>query len=397
MKVLRQVSFEDTSIAFSSKSDKELKKMFFLFRIMNYSWLVNLGTNLLKLALKLRLPVKPLIKATIFKQFCGGESIMDCREKSLELSNYNIGTILDFSVEGTEDEEDFDRTEAEVLDVVDKSGIEPKNPYVVFKMSGLASNYLLEKIQLQKKLSDEEVESWQRTKNRVRNICQSAYNNEVRVLIDAEESWIQDPVDSLVYEMMQEYNRSRAMVFNTYQMYRKDMYGNLQQAYRVAVENKYHLGVKLVRGAYMEKERERAEEMGYEDPIQNDRKATDSDFDHGLEFCVNNIVNLELCCGSHNEQSNKYLTKLMDQHGLDCGDSRIYFAQLYGMSDNISFNLANAGYNVAKYLPYGPVKEVMPYLIRRAEENTAISGQTSREFLLIKKELARRSKQTTQF
>ena len=395
MKVLRQVSFEDTSIAFSSKSDKELKKMFFLFRIMNYSWLVNLGTNLLKLALKLRLPVKPLIKATIFKQFCGGESILDCRQKSLELSNYHIDTILDFSVEGSEDEEGFDRAEAEVLDVVDKSGIEPRNPYVVFKLSGLASNYLLEKIQLQKKLSEKEVESWQRTKNRVRNICQSAYNNQVRVLIDAEESWIQDPVDVLVYQMMQEFNNSRALVFNTYQMYRKDMYGNLQQAYGEAVENNYHLGVKLVRGAYMEKERERAEEMGYEDPIQVDKKATDSDFDRGLEFCINNIANLELCCGSHNEQSNKYLIKLMDQHGLDSGDSRIYFAQLYGMSDNISFNLANAGYNVAKYLPYGPIKEVMPYLIRRAEENTAISGQTSREFMLIKKELARRSKQTT--
>ena len=369
--------------------------MFFLFRIMNYPSLVNLGTNLLKMALKIGLPVKPLIKQTIFKQFCGGEDILDCREKSLELSKYAIGTILDFSVEGTENEEDFDRTAEEILDVVDKAGIAPKNPYTVFKLSGLGSNFLMEKIQLQERLTGLEQDAWQRTKKRVQNICQLASQKDVKVLIDAEESWIQNTIDALTYEMMQEFNGSKALIFNTYQMYRRDMYHNLQNAFKTALESNYQLGVKLVRGAYMEKERERARELEYEDPIQLDKASSDKDFNKALEFCIANIDGIELCCGSHNEFSNHYLTELMNQHRIACDDHRIYFAQLYGMSDNISFNLANAGYNVAKYLPYGPIKEVIPYLFRRAKENTAIAGQTSREYMLIKKEIARRSKHSS--
>ena len=387
----RPLSFEDTSIAFSAKSDDALKKMHFLFRVMNYPRVVNLGTNFLKIALNLGLPVKSIIKRTIFEQFCGGENIQDCREKSLELNKYNIGTVLDYSVEGTENESDFDRTASEILNTVEKAGIEPKNPYVVFKVSGIGSNLLLEKIQLAQELSKEEEQAWARLVDRVNNICRSACERNIRVLIDAEESWIQDPIDHLTYDMMKLYNIDRAVVFNTFQMYRRDMFKNLKDAFHNAVMNSHHLGVKLVRGAYMDKERERAESFGYQHPIQPDKQATDEDFNQALKFCVDNIARVALCCGSHNEYSNLYLTILMEKYNIRHDDQRIYFAQLYGMSDNISFNLSNAGYNVAKYLPYGPVNDVIPYLFRRAEENTAIAGQSSREYVLIKKELTRRS------
>jgi len=385
------VSFNDTSIAFSSKSDRQLKKLHFIFGIMNYPLLVNLGTNFLKIALKLHLPVKPLIKQTIFEIFCGGETIYDCREKSMELSKYGIGTILDYSVEGTENEKDFERTARELLEVVDKSGIEPKNPFVVFKLSGIASNKVMGKLQAGAELTHREQQSWQRTRERLNQICSASYQKGVKVLIDAEESWIQQPIDQVTYEMMGQYNKEAPLVYNTFQMYRKDMISNLQEAYQTAVNQGYHLGVKLVRGAYMEKERERAEDLRYADPIHVDKQSVDQDFNQALEFCVRNIQYIGLCCGSHNEYSNQLLTELMGKSGLQPDNQRIHFAQLYGMSDNISFNLANAGYNVAKYLPYGPVADVIPYLFRRAEENTAIAGQTSREYTLIHKEIPRRA------
>lgn len=393
MNIRQSVSFEDTSIAFSSKSDRELRKMYSLFRVMNYPTLVNLGTNFLKIALKLRLPVKPIIRRTVFEQFCGGESIWDCRPKSMELSKYGIGTILDYSVEGTENEDDFERTAYEILDVIDKSGIEPKNPFVVFKVSGVGSNGLMEKLHRGVDLDHQELESWEKTRKRVEDICENAFMKGVRVLIDAEESWIQDAIDQLAYEMMRKFNKGSPVVYNTFQMYRKDMYRNLEKAFEMAKGDNYHLGVKLVRGAYMEKERDRAEEMSYPDPIHSRKQATDEAFNMGLQYCVQHIDRIGLCCGSHNEHSNLYLTELMEAKGFPNKHPRIYFSQLYGMSDNISFNLANAGYNVAKYLPYGPVDEVIPYLFRRAEENTAIAGQSSREYALIKKELARRAAQ----
>ena len=395
MKLQQSVSFNDTSIAFSSKSDKQLKKMRFLFGIMNYPMLVNLGTNFLKVALKLRLPVKALIKQTIFEIFCGGETIYDCREKSLELSKYRIGTILDYSVEGTENENDFTRTANEVLDVIGKSDIDPKNPFVVFKLSGIASNTIMEKLQAQAKLTDKEQTSWNQTRSRLLQICQASYDKKVKVLIDAEESWIQDVIDQLTYEMMEKFNQQGPLVYNTYQMYRSNMLTNLREAHQTAKAKGYHLGVKLVRGAYMEKERERAKDLDYADPIQPDKPSVDADFNQALQFCVQNISNTGLCCGSHNEYSNLLLVDLMAQYGIELNDSRIFFAQLYGMSDNISFNLANAGYNVAKYLPYGPVRDVIPYLFRRAEENTAIAGQSSREYILINKEIARRTAETS--
>lgn len=393
MDVEQSISFKDTSIAFSSKSDKALRKMYWLFRIMNNQALVNLGSNLLKIALGVGLPVKPLIKRTVFEIFCGGETIYDCRQKSLELHEYGIGTILDYSVEGSEDESDMESTSKEILEVVEKSEIEPRNPFAVFKFSGIASNLLVEKLQRGDDLTQEEWQSWKRTRNRMESICKACYTKGIRLLIDAEETWIQDVIDQFTYEMMEKYNGSSPIVFNTYQMYRQDMYRNLVKAHELAVKKNYFLGVKLVRGAYMEKERDRALDLAYEDPIQPNKQASDDDFNKALEYCVQHLDQIALCCGSHNEYSNLYLTKLMENHGIARDDQRIYFAQLYGMSDNISFNLSNAGYNVAKYLPYGPVEKVIPYLIRRAEENTAIAGQTSREYSLIKKEIARRAAQ----
>lgn len=387
----QSVSFDDTSIAFSSKSDQALRKMYWLFGIMNHQLLVNLASKLLKLALNLRLPVKPLIRQTIFELFCGGENIYDCREKSLELSKYGIATILDYSVEGTENEKDFEKTAMEILDTIDKSVIEPRNPYSVFKMSGIASNAIMEKLQRGADLTQSERLAWKRTCDRMKEISRACYQKDIRLLIDAEETWIQDVTDQLTYEMMSKYNLRSPVVHNTFQMYRKDMYKKLVEAYNTAVSNNYYLGVKLVRGAYLEKERERAVNMGYEDPIQPNKQATDDDFNRALRFCVERIDRIGLCCGSHNEFSNRYLAELMEEYKIAPNDPRIYFSQLYGMSDNISFNLSHAGYNVAKYLPYGPVEKVIPYLIRRTEENTAIAGQTSREYALIRKELARRA------
>lgn len=392
MSLHHQVSFEDTSIAFSSKDDKELKKMYLLFASMNNNILANLGTNFMKTAIKLNLPVKQLIKKSIFRHFCGGETIEDSQSTIEELAKFNIGTILDYSVEGEKTEEGFEKTAAEIINTINKAKTTASIPFTVFKVSGLASAGLLEKIQKKIELQPSEVLAFEKAKERVEKICRTAHEYKVRIFIDGEESWIQDVIDELAYKMMEKYNLKTAIVFNTYQMYRKDMMGKLKNAFHYAVAGNYFLGVKLVRGAYMEKERERAEEEGYEDPIQGAKDATDQDYDKALKFCIDNKQRIHLCSGSHNEYSNYYLTILMEKHGMRNNDERVWFAQLYGMSDNISYNLANAGYNVAKYVPYGPVEAVMPYLFRRAEENTSISGQSSREFRLIKNEIKRRKK-----
>jgi proline dehydrogenase len=392
MEINHQVSFEDTSIAFSSKDDKELRKMYLLFASMNNNILANLGTNFMKTAIKLKLPVKQIIKKTIYQHFCGGETIEDSQSTIEELAKFNIGTILDYSVEGEKTEEGFDKTTEEIIKTINKAKSTVSIPFTVFKVTGLASAELLEKIQKKEELKPAEVQAYNKIKERVENICKTAYDSKVRVFVDGEESWIQDIIDDLVYQMMEKFNSETAIVFNTYQMYRKDMLGKLKNAFHYAVAGNYYLGVKLVRGAYMEKERERAEQEGYEDPIQPGKEATDQTYDKALKYCLDNKQRIHLCSGSHNEYSNYYLTILMEKHGLKNNDERIWFAQLYGMSDNISYNLANAGYNVAKYVPYGPVEAVMPYLFRRAEENTSMSGQSSREFSLIKKELQRRKK-----
>ncbi|MDN5203342.1 proline dehydrogenase family protein [Fulvivirgaceae bacterium BMA10] len=388
----KNVSFDDTSIAFSSKSNRRLRKMYYLFGSMNFNKLVKVGNILITFLLGIRFPIKGLIKHTVFEHFCGGETIEDSEKTIQELGKYNIGTILDYSVEGEKNEHGFDVTAKEIHRTIEKASDTESIPFSVFKVTGIASTHVLTKKQSGIELSQEEHSSYEKVIERVDALCKRAYEKGVRIFIDGEESWIQDVIDDLVYEMMRRYNREKAIVYNTYQMYRHDMLDNLKKAFRKAQSEDYYLGAKLVRGAYLEKERERAEELGYESPIQITKEDTDNDYNRALLFCIENKDRISLCSGSHNEYSNYYLTQLIEEKALSKNDPDIYFAQLYGMSDNISYNLAKSGYNVAKYVPYGPVRSVMPYLIRRAAENSAIAGQTNREFQLIKKELIRRKK-----
>ncbi|WP_333821096.1 proline dehydrogenase family protein [Ohtaekwangia sp.] len=389
-----RISFEDTSVAFSYKSDAALRKANFIFSMVNHPWLSAAAIGSVKLALKLHLPVEGLIRKTAFDHFCGGISIDNCDDEIAQLQKYNVGTILDYSVEGEESEKSFDLVTEEILRTIEKAkSNRGAIPFSVFKVTGIGSSGLLEKVQADKVLTIEEQRAFERIRERVDKICSLAHRHGIPVLIDAEETWIQEPIDALAYEMMAKYNHEKAIVFNTYQLYRTATLQNLKSSFEEAVRKNYHLGAKLVRGAYMEKERARAEAMGYDSPIQPDKEASDKAFNEALEFCVANIAHIGFMCGSHNEYSNLYLTTLMQQYGLRNNDERIWFAQLYGMSDNISFNLAKAGYKVAKYVPYGPVRSVMPYLFRRAQENTSVAGQSSRELILIRKELTRRKQQ----
>jgi proline dehydrogenase len=384
------LSFEDTSTAFSYKSDADLKKANFIFSVVNHPGISAAATGLTKFALTTGLPVQWIIKKTVFEHFCGGETIQESDRAIQRLWKYGVGTILDYSVEGEKSEAGFDHTLAELLKTIEKSGTTQGMPFSVFKVTGIGSLELLEKIQQKEMLTPEEQNSFERLRARVDKICAAAYKANVPVLIDAEESWIQDPIDALAYEMMALYNKQTAIVFNTFQLYRTDSYENLKSAFQDAVSAGYFFGAKLVRGAYMEKERERAATMGYKSPIQPTKEESDKAFNDALLFCMDHLDRIAVMCGSHNEQSNMYLAKLMEERKVANNDKRVWFAQLYGMGDNISFNLAKAGYNVGKYVPYGPVKSVMPYLFRRAEENTSVAGQSSRELLMIRKELARR-------
>lgn len=388
-----KVSFEDTAVAFRYKSKAALQKANFIFTLVNHPWISSTATSAVKLALKLRLPVEAIIRKTVFEHFCGGESIEKSQGVIRQLAHYNVHTILDYSVEGGTSEEGFDRSLAETLRTVENAKGSSNIPFSVFKMTGLASLALLEKVQRREILTAEEETAFQRVKQRIRTICEAGYKNDVPILIDAEETWIQDPIDRIAYEMMALFNKEKAIVYNTYQMYRTDSLKNLREAYHLATMNNYFLGAKLVRGAYMEKERERAEAMGYPSPIHADKKGTDNSFNSALMFCLDNKQRISQMCGSHNEYSNHFLTVMMEKHGLQNNDKRVWFAQLYGMSDNISFNLAKEGYLVAKYVPYGPVRQVMPYLLRRAEENTSVAGQSSRELVMIRKEISRRKKE----
>ncbi len=386
----QEITFDDTAIAFRSKSDKALKRMHLLFRVINNPWLVKIGTTLSIWAMNLRLPVKGLIKATVYKQFVGGESVYDCEEAIDDLGASGIKTILDYSVEGQGDEAGFEMTKQEMFRIIEITKTARFIPFCVMKLTGLGSFAMMEKIQAGEELGEEEKQAFDRFKERVLDICQKVSDIDSRLLIDAEESWIQNVIDDITYEMMEKFNKKRPVIYNTYQMYRNDMYANLVEAHRQATEKGYYLGAKLVRGAYMEKERARAEEMGYPSPINATKADSDADFNKGIEFCVQNIKTTGLVAGTHNENSSGMLASLMNQHGLSANDERIFFAQLYGMSDNISYILAEKGFNVAKYVPYGPVRKVMPYLSRRADENTSIAGQSSREFKLITTEIKRR-------
>ncbi|MBD8490381.1 proline dehydrogenase family protein [Echinicola sp. CAU 1574] len=385
------ISFENTEIAFASRTDVELKKMYLIFAVMDSNLAVKLGTGLADVAFKLKLPIKGIMKKTMFGHFCGGESIEDCSKSIEELKQYGIGTILDYSVEGKGTEKSYDFTRDEILRTIERSAGATEIPFTVFKVTGLGSYKIMTKVQAGQKLSVKEQEAFERLKDRVDALCKSAYEHDVRIMIDGEESWFQDVIDDLAYEAMEKYNREKAIVYNTFQMYRKDMLGLLKSAHQEAESKGYHVGAKLVRGAYMEKERDRAEDMGYPSPIQDTKEDSDKDYNAALKFSIENKDRIYLVSGSHNELSNIILTELMNLHGLKPEDERVFFAQLYGMSDNISYNLAFAGYNVAKYVPYGPVESVMPYLYRRAAENTSVAGQSSREFDLIKNEIARRA------
>lgn len=384
------ISFDNTEIAFKGKSDSDLNRSYYLFKLIGNPSLVKVGDVMTNFALALHIPIGWAIKGNIFKQFCGGETIAECARATKILDKGNIGTILDYSVEGKESEKDFDATTEETLRTIQTAHNNDHIPFCVFKVTGVARFALLEKINAKEKLSDEEIAEWQRVRERVDRICGLAEKTGTPVFIDAEDSWIQDAIDDLTNEMMEKYNNKKAVVYNTIQLYRHDRLAFLKKCHQEAKSKGYYSGYKLVRGAYMEKERARAAEKGYQDPIQPNKEASDRDFNLALEYCLENIDNISICCGSHNEQSSMLLATMMDKKGISRNDKRVYFAQLFGMSDHISFNLAHAGYNVAKYVPYGPIREVIPYLIRRAKENTSVKGQTGRELGLIIKEKERR-------
>ena len=358
---------------------------------MGKPWLVKFGKIATNVAFTLHLPVKGMIKKTIFKQFCGGESIQDCDQKIAQLNEFKIGTILDYSVEGKESVADLEATKDEIIATILKGKTNDAIPFSVFKVTGVSRFSLLEKANDgEAHLSEAEKQEFAAVLNRVDAICQAAYKNEVPVFIDAEDSWIQNSIDRLADAMMAKYNKEKVCVYNTLQMYRHDRLDFLKSSHQKAIQGNYILGIKLVRGAYMEKERERAKSKGYPSPIQATKADTDRDYNLALNYMVTHINEIAICAGTHNEESSALLVQLMKTNELHKNHAHLYFAQLLGMSDHISFNLSHEGYNVAKYVPYGPIQEVMPYLIRRAEENTSVAGQMGRELSLIVKEKQRR-------
>ena len=385
------ISFDNTEIAFQSKSNSDLNRAYWLFKLIGNPTMVKVGKWSTNTALNIGLPINGLIKKTIFKQFCGGETIQECTKTIANLGKFGIGTILDYSIEGKTKEEDFDATVDEIIATIHAAKNDPTIPFAVFKVTGIGRFDSLEKANNgTSQLTENDRLAFQLIVSRVDKICLSAFENGVPLFIDAEETWIQDAIDTIVRDMMRKYNKEKAIVYNTLQMYRHDRLAFLHAEIEIARAEGFHYGVKLVRGAYMEKERLRAAEKGYPSPIQPDKITCDNDFNHALELVVKNIDSMALCSGSHNEKSALILTDLMTKKQIEKSDKRIYVAQLLGMSDHISYNLAYAGYNVAKYVPYGPVKEVMPYLLRRADENTSVAGQTGRELSLIMTERKRR-------
>lgn len=400
------IHFDNTDIAFASRSDKELNQSLFLFRLMSFPLLVKIGTWVTPWAVRNRLPILSLLRNTIFRQFVGGETLLETRTVSDGLHAYGVDVILDYGVEGKEGEESFEEATREFIRVIEHAATCPNIPFISIKVTGLARFALLEKLhalmQMQKgeltarypdaidKLSKQESEEWSHVLARLEMIAAAGSKNRIGVLIDAEESWIQDPIDAVSLVLMAKYNRDRVVVFNTYQLYRHDRLSFLLDSYGWCVKGGFLLGAKLVRGAYMEKERSRAKRMGYPSPIQPDKFCSDRDYDAGLAFCVEHLDRIFLMVASHNESSSLYAAKLLGELNRPIDHPHIHWSQLYGMSDNITFNLAKAGCSVSKYLPFGPITDVIPYLMRRAQENTSVRGQTSRELNLLKKEKARR-------
>lgn len=388
-----QLNFDNTEIAFRGKSDEELNQSYKLFKLINNGFLSRVGPSLIRLAFKLGLPIEGLIKKTLFRQFCGGESIEDCEPVVARLWNEQVGTILDYSAEGLQEDQAYAGTAVEIVKTIQKAGSDERVPLTVFKISGLARFELLEKITAGHELSQAEQAEYFKVKGRVNNICKTAYDLDVPVMIDAEESWIQKAIDTLALESMQLYNLERAIVYNTYQLYKVDGLATLKAHYIQAETYGFLLGAKLVRGAYLEKERNRAMALEYDSPVHSTKEATDSDFSDALKFCMRHIKYIAFVAGTHNEESCRQLVELLREASVPANHPHVYFSQLLGMSDNLSFNLSDAGCNVAKYVPYGPVKAVLPYLFRRAEENSAVAGQMSRELSLIARERKRRAAQ----
>ncbi len=382
--------FNNTQVAFSLKSDNELNRAYFLFKMIANPGLVKIGTALTNLALKLNLPVQGLIRATVFDHFCGGVSEKDCLKVVDNMFTKGVSSVLDYSVEGKEDEAHFDDAMQMALKIIDFAKEKKSIPFVVFKPTGFGRFELYEKLGEGKTLNENEQSEWNRAVARFDTVCNAAHKNDILLLIDGEESWMQDAADDLVETMMRKYNKDKCIVFNTLQMYRWDRLDYLKQLHEKAKADGFYIGMKLVRGAYMEKENKRAEEKGYKSPICISKEATDKNYDAAALYMMQNIDKMAIYLGTHNEDSSYKMLDLMQKNGIANNDSRIWFGQLYGMSDNISYNLAENGNNVSKYLPFGPVKDVMPYLIRRAQENTSVAGQTSRELNLLKTERDRR-------
>ena len=386
------ISFDNTEVAFSSKSKSDLRRAYWLFRIIASPAIVKFGKGATNIALKLRLPISAPIKATIFRQFCGGETIAECDRTIADLGKFGIGTILDYSVEGKTSDEDFDQTVDIIIQTIHRAANDPHIPFAVFKVTGIGRHDLIEKASTSGYTpTPEEQEEIDVIVSRIDLICKAAHEAGTSVFIDAEESWIQDAIDQWTFDMMLKYNKEQCIVFNTLQMYRHNRLAFLNECISLAKENKVKYGIKLVRGAYMEKERARAIEKGYPSPIQATKADTDKDFNAALKVILDNRSIFSLCAGTHNEDSSILLMNLMQEAQIDPQNEQFYFAQLLGMSDHISYNVAHAKYHVAKYVPFGPVKEVLPYLLRRADENTSVAGQTGRELSLIMKELDRRA------
>ncbi len=381
--------FNNTENAFSLKSDSELERAYFLFKLIQSQPMVRIGTAVTNFALKAHLPVEGLIRSTVFDHFCGGVTEEDCMPNIDKMHESGVYSVLDYSVEGKETEEQFDFAMEKTLKSLDFCREKESIPFVVFKPTGVGRFALYEKLSAKEELTDEEKSEWIRVVNRFYTICEKAHEYDVPILIDAEESWMQDAADHLIEELMEKFNKKKAIVFNTLQMYRHDRMDYLRDLHRKAHQKDFYIGLKVVRGAYMEKERERAKEKGYPSPICKDKQATDDNYNEAIVYMMEH-KKMALFAGTHNEESSYKLMELAKEHKIKPEDKRLWFGQLYGMSDHISFNLAKEGYNTAKYVPFGPVRDVMPYLIRRAEENTSVAGQTSRELNLIKEERKRR-------
>lgn len=390
------ISFDNTENAFEYKSNKELKSAKFLFSTMGYPWFVQLGTRLTPFIMKTGLPVHGIIRKTIFKQFVGGETLEETAGVGAVLGKYGVQVILDYGVEGKEGEDSFDHATEEFIRVINYAATQTNIPFISIKVTGLARFALLQTLneapRLRSGIHDHEVEidEWDRVRERMYAICEIASEKNIGVLVDAEESWIQDPIDRLTMEMMEIFNKGKIVVYNTIQLYRHDRLHFLKLSHQIAQQKGFKLGVKLVRGAYMEKERARAKKMGYPSPIQPDKEASDKDYDLAVRYCIDHLDQIAVIIASHNEASNLLTAELLDQKNIPHNHPHIHFSQLYGMSDNITFNLAKEGFSVSKYLPFGPIRDVIPYLMRRAQENSSVSGQTGRELSLIKRELARR-------